>query len=251
MPAQAPRGCCPERAASRAYRPASRARRPCIGGRSGNPGKSPQRCKALRRFLREQGTRAGRSRRARRTPAAVLVQKAPKTALGRAAAPTQVHQAQLRHRRGAAGKEAGKSPSQAGRDHEAQEQGAACAADDRAGRDAVRRHPPEGEMRGRRLPRWPWAPFLGKAPCPLEHAEAGRAPMRMPRGHGRRDVCCTNNSADRELAAADHFAHEAIAQRMVPGSVLLRHGARRGHADRGHRPKHGVGIDRRRAAKRR
>ena len=34
----------PLRAASRAYRPASRARRPCIGGRSGNPGKSPQRC---------------------------------------------------------------------------------------------------------------------------------------------------------------------------------------------------------------
>ena len=142
--------------------------------------------------------------------------------------------------------------AQAGRDHEAQEQGAARAADDRTGRDAVRRrHPPEGEMRGGRPPGWPWATFLGKAPCPLEHAETGRAPMRMPRGHRRRDVCCTNDSADRELAAADHFAHEAIAQRMVPGSGLLRHSARRGHGDQGHRPKHGVGINRHRAAKRR
>ena len=82
------------RAASRAYRPTSRARGPCIGGRSGNPGKSPQRCKASRKLLREQRTRAGRSRRACRTPAAALVQKAPKTALGRAATPTQVHGAQ-------------------------------------------------------------------------------------------------------------------------------------------------------------
>lgn len=42
---------------------------------------------------------------------------------------------------------------------------AARAADDRAEGDAVRRrHPPEGETRGRRLPEWPWAPFLGKAP---------------------------------------------------------------------------------------
>lgn len=45
--------------------------------------------------------------RACRTPAAALVQKATKTALGWATAPTQVHQAQLRHRRDAAGKEAG------------------------------------------------------------------------------------------------------------------------------------------------
>ena len=28
-----------------------------------------------------------------------------------------------------------------------------------------RRHPPGGEMRGRRLPGWPWALLLGKAPC--------------------------------------------------------------------------------------
>lgn len=55
------RGCRPSRAfanpalraASRAYRQTSRARRPCIGGRSGNPGKNTkalQRCKALRRL---------------------------------------------------------------------------------------------------------------------------------------------------------------------------------------------------------
>ena len=73
----------------------------------------------------------------------------------------------------------------------------------------------------------------------------------MPREHGRRDACWTNDSADRKPAAAGRFAHEAIAQRMVPGHGLLRHGARRGHADRGHGPKRGVGIDRRRAAKRR
>ena len=46
MPAQAPRGCCPgrtaaRRTASRAYRQTSRARRPCIGGRSGKPGQKP------------------------------------------------------------------------------------------------------------------------------------------------------------------------------------------------------------------
>lgn len=33
--------------------------------------------------------------------------------------------------------------------------------------------PPGGEMRGRRLPGWPWAPFLSKAPT------------RMPCGHER------------------------------------------------------------------
>lgn len=253
MPAQAPRGCCPERAASRAYRPASRARRPCIGGRSGNPGKSPQRCKALRRLLREQGTRAGRSRQACRTPAAALVQKAPKTALGRAAAPTQVHQAQLRHRRGAAGKEAGKSPSQAGRDHEAQEQGAACAADDRAGRDAVRRrHPPGGEMRGSGFPEGPGRLSSARRPARLSTLRrAGRrCGCRASMGGGMSAVRI-NDSADREPTAAGRFAHEAIAQRMVPGHGFLRHGARRGHADRGHGPKRGVGIDRRRAAKRR
>ena len=68
---------------------------------------------------------------------------------------------------------------------------AARAADDRAGRDTVRRrHPPEGELRGGQLRGKLRALLLGKAPCPLEHAEAGRAPMRMLREHGRRDVCC-------------------------------------------------------------
>lgn len=60
----------------------------------GNPGKSPQRYEAPRRLCRGSRTHAGRSRRACRTPATALVQKAPKTALGRAAAPTQVHRAQ-------------------------------------------------------------------------------------------------------------------------------------------------------------
>lgn len=77
------------RAASRAYRQTSRARRPCIGGRSGNQGKSPRSVAGpCGGFEEEAGPRACR------TPAAALVQKAPKTALGRAAAPTQAHQAQ-------------------------------------------------------------------------------------------------------------------------------------------------------------
>ena len=105
-------------------------------------------------------------------------------------------------------------------------------------------------MRGRRLPGGLWALFLGKAPCRFGASKRSVADADAARAWTD-GACCTNDSADRELAAADHFAHEAIAQRMVPGSVLLRHGARRGHADRGHRPKHGVGIDRRRAAKRR
>lgn len=45
--------------------------------------------------------------------------------------------------------------------------------------------PPEGKMGDRRLPGWPWAPFLGKAPCPLEHAETASTPMQIPCGHGR------------------------------------------------------------------
>ena len=66
----------------------------------------------------------------------------------------------------------------------------------------------------------------------------------MPRGHERKDVCRTNGSADR-------FAHEVIAQRMTPSHGLLGDDAHRRHEDQGHRPKRGVGIDRRRAAKRR
>lgn len=79
--------------------------------------------------------------------------------------------------------------------------------------------PPEGEMRGKRLPGRPWALFLGKAPCPLEHAEVGSVSMRMPREHGRRDVCWTNDSADR-------FAHKVIEpllsrRRSVPDRASL------------------------------
>lgn len=81
-------------------------------------------------------------------------------------------------------------------------------------------------MRGRRLPGRPWALFLGKAPCPLEHAEAGSVSMRMPREHGRRDVCWTNDSADRKLTIADRFAHKVIKpllsrRRAVPDRASL------------------------------
>ena len=120
----------------------------------------------------DRGEHAARQRPYRSPPAAALVQKAPKTALGRAAAPTQVHEALTRHRRrrrkggGDVREPQGDDVAQAGRDHEAQEQGAARAADDRAGRDAVRRrHPPEGEMRGGRFRGKLWALFLDEAPC--------------------------------------------------------------------------------------
>ena len=84
-------------------------------------------------------------------------------------------------------------------------------------------------MRGRRLPGRPWALFLGKAPCSLEHTEVGRASMQMPREHGRRDVCRTNDSADRELTTADRFAHKAIKpllsrRRAVPDRASLFNG---------------------------
>ena len=38
-------------------------------------------------------------------------------------------------------------------------------------------------MRGCRPPGGLWALFLGKTPCPLEHAEEGSVSMRMPREH--------------------------------------------------------------------
>ena len=66
------------------------------------PGKSPQRCKAPRRLCGGSRIRVDRSQRACRT-----CPKGPENGLGWAAAPTQVHQAQLRHQRGAAEKEAG------------------------------------------------------------------------------------------------------------------------------------------------
>ena len=81
-------------------------------------------------------------------------------------------------------------------------------------------------MRGCRPLGGPWALFLGKASCPLEHAEAGSVSMRMPREHGRRDVCWTNDSADRELTTADRFAHKVIKpplsrRRAVPDRASL------------------------------
>lgn len=72
-------------------------RRP-IGG---TQAKALQRRKAPRKLLREQRTRAGRSRRACRTPAALSIAardracpKGPENGLGTGAAPTQVHGAQ-------------------------------------------------------------------------------------------------------------------------------------------------------------
>lgn len=112
MPAQAPRGCCPGRAATRRTRDiptefrATSDRRRQFGGDAGprgpsrirrsapppghigrqaeqgglasaadrgNPGKSPQRRKAPQKLLRERRTRVGRSRRACRTPAALSI----------------------------------------------------------------------------------------------------------------------------------------------------------------------------------
>lgn len=64
-------------------------------------------------------------------------------------------------------------------------------------------------MRGRRLPEWPLAPFLGEAPCrfgtskrPVADADA----VRTQTDH----ACGINDSADREPTAAGHFAHEVI-----------------------------------------
>ena len=64
-------------------------------------------------------------------------------------------------------------------------------------------------MRGRRVPGWPLAPFLGEAPCrfgaskrPVADADAVRTRTDHARG--------INDSADREPAAAGHFAHEVI-----------------------------------------
>ena len=112
MPAQAPRGCCPGRAAARrtrdiptesrttsdrrrqfggdagprgpsrirrsAPRPGHIGRQAEQGGLAsaadrGNPGKSPQRRKAPQKLLRERRTRVGRSRRACRTPAVLPI----------------------------------------------------------------------------------------------------------------------------------------------------------------------------------
>lgn len=127
---QAPRGCCPVRAA-RATSPQNSGQHRSTTGNSvgmpalaglresgaprrvpdisadkpskealhrrpiGEPRQNPlQRCKAPQRLCGGSRTRVGKSRRACRTPAAALVQKAPKTTLGRAAAPTQVRGAQ-------------------------------------------------------------------------------------------------------------------------------------------------------------
>ena len=112
MPAQAPRGCCPGCAAARRTRDiptefrATSARHRQFGGDAGprgpsrirrcaprpghigrqaeqgglasaadrgNPGKSPQRCKAPQKLLRERRTRVNKSRRACRTPAVLPI----------------------------------------------------------------------------------------------------------------------------------------------------------------------------------
>ena len=144
MAAQAPRGCCPGRAAARRTRdtPQNSGRHRLVAGNSvgmlalaglresGAPhrllgisadkpskealhrrpiGETQAKARSVARLCRsfcengglasaDRGEHAARQRPYRSPPAAVLVQKAPKTALGRAAAPTQVHGAQLRRR---------------------------------------------------------------------------------------------------------------------------------------------------------
>lgn len=100
MPAQAPWGCCPGRALAGLRESGAPRRVPGIS--AGKPSKEAlhrrpiggTQAKAPRRLCEGNRTHVGRSRRACHTPAAALVQKAPKTALGRAAAPTQVYRAQ-------------------------------------------------------------------------------------------------------------------------------------------------------------
>ena len=140
MPAQAPRGCCPRRAAARRTRDiptefrATSARRRQFGGdagprepsrirrcapRPGHIGRQAEQgglastadrgtqakarsaarlrgsfCGNRELTSANRGEHAARQRPYQSPPAAALVQKAPKTALGQAAAPTQVHRAQ-------------------------------------------------------------------------------------------------------------------------------------------------------------
>ena len=127
MPAQAPRGCCPGHAAAPRTRDiptefrATSARHRQFGGNAGPRGPSRiRRCAPRPGHIGRQAEQGGLASaadrgtqakarsvarpcggfeeeagpRACRTPAAALVQKAPKMALGRAAAPTQVHGAQ-------------------------------------------------------------------------------------------------------------------------------------------------------------
>ena len=101
------RACGPSRIRRPAPRPGHIGRQAEQGGLASGPiggtqAKAPQRCKAQRRLCGGSRTRASadcgehaaRRRPYRSPPAAALVQKAPKTALGRAAAPTQAHRAQ-------------------------------------------------------------------------------------------------------------------------------------------------------------
>lgn len=101
------RACGPSRIRRPAPRPGHIGRQAEQGGLAlgpigGTQAKAPQRCKAQRRLCGGSRTRASadcgehaaRRRPYRSPPAAALVQKAPKTALGRAAAPTQAHRAQ-------------------------------------------------------------------------------------------------------------------------------------------------------------
>lgn len=205
MPAQAPRGCCPGRAAARRTRDiptefrAASARHRQFGGDAGprgpsrirrsaprpghigqqaeqgglasaadrgNPGKSPQRCKAPQKLLRERRTRVNKSRRACRTPAAALVQKDPENGLGTGSCADASARSAMRHRRrrkkggGNVREPQGDNVAQAGRDHEAQEQRAARAA----------RDDPDGGVRG----------VHGRARLPGRTAHEGD-----PRGEGQ------------------------------------------------------------------
>lgn len=80
----------------------------------GNPGKSPQRRKAPQKLLPERRTRVGKSRRACRTPAALSIAargrtcpKGPENGLGTGSCADASAPSAMRHRGGAAGKEAG------------------------------------------------------------------------------------------------------------------------------------------------
>ena len=92
-------------------------------------------------------------------------------------------------------------------------------------------------MRGCQPPGGLWALLLGEAPCRFGTLRRAVRRCGCRAGMGEEmPAVCTNDSADRELAA---------------GHGLLRHDARRENGYQGHRPKRGVGINRRRTAKRR
>lgn len=96
------RGCRPSRAfanpalraASRAYRPASRARRPCIGGRSGKPRQKPAALQGPAEALRRMQDSHRQIAASAPHACGRACPKGPENGLRAGAAPTQVHGAQ-------------------------------------------------------------------------------------------------------------------------------------------------------------